>query len=357
MPLEGSVLGCIVRKSSLSAILGLPYPFECTSDMKGIEGYKDIKEAAREASSFLSKMLGVQASVARFRGWEYLGDRFNLFSFELEGNGRTLGVIRVVESGGYVINITGALLGVASVEAPILEELSGGRDVREGEVLELVMLRRPSGQVGDKMPYGQKTVPKFIIYAAEGLQKVDTKGWRLGIEGNVEKPLSLAYSDLLELASDRGRFDFHCVTGWSVMGRVWEGISLKHLIHMARPRPSVNWVAIVSTGGYTTVIPLEEALRDESMVALLLDGRPLPEENGYPARIFIPSLYGWKHAKWVEKIVLLDEYVDGYWEALSYHERGRVSLEERFKVRNVEVAREGRLLGKPRPLKPGTILE
>ncbi|BAN89523.1 molybdopterin-dependent oxidoreductase [Aeropyrum camini] len=345
-------MGCLVRKSSLSAMLGLPYPFECTTDMSNVEDYRDVEKAAREASIYLSGVLGVKTTIAGFRGWEYLGGRFNLFSFELEGSRRTLGILRVVESGGYIINITGALLGMASVEVPLLEELRGdGEYYSEGEVLDLVMLKRPSNPGRESMPPGQKAVPKFIIYAAEGLQRINAGSWRLRIEGSVEKPLDFTYVALLELASDRGQFDFHCVTGWSVMGRLWEGISLKHLIHMARPNPGAKWAAFVSTGGYSTIVPLEDVMEDGNMVALLLDGKPLPKENGYPARILLPWLYGWKHAKWVERIILLDKYVDGYWEALSYHERGSAILEERFKVRNVEIAQEGRLLGKPRPLK------
>ncbi|MMZ68783.1 TMAO/DMSO reductase [compost metagenome] len=100
-----------------------------------------------------------------------------------------------------------------------------------------------------------------------------------------------------------------------------------------------------------TVIPLEEAL-EGVLLAFKLNGKPLPVENGGPARLVAPRLYGWKNAKWVSRITVHEEYQDGYWEALAYHERGLAAAQERFKVRNPEVAREGSLPGPPRPLKP-----
>ena len=65
--------------------------------------------------------------------------------------------------------------------------------------------------------------------------------------------------------------------------------------------------------------------------AFRLNGKPLSEEQGFPARPFMPHLYGWKSAKWLTEMEFLRDYADGYWERYGYHERANVWEQERFK--------------------------
>lgn len=125
--------------------------------------------------------------------------------------------------------------------------------------------------------------------------------------------------------------DFHCVTGWSVKKVKWEGVPLRWLTLKAEVLSKAKWVYVYSLDGYTTIIPLEDFMNKDSLLVLRINDNVLSLEQGFPARIFIPHLYGWKGAKWVETIVFTDHYVDGYWETLGYHERGNVWNEERFK--------------------------
>jgi DMSO/TMAO reductase YedYZ molybdopterin-dependent catalytic subunit len=125
--------------------------------------------------------------------------------------------------------------------------------------------------------------------------------------------------------------DFHCVTGWSVRNVKWKGVSLRKIMDLARVKENASWIYTVSLDGYTTVIPIEDAKSPKAMIALMLNDKPLSIEHGFPARIIIPHLYGWKSGKWLNKIVFIDSYIDGYWEARGYHERGNVWEEERFK--------------------------
>ena len=83
--------------------------------------------------------------------------------------------------------------------------------------------------------------------------------------------------------------------------------------------------------GYTAPVPLEDALVEDSVLAFSMNGRPLSREQGFPARPFIPQLYGWKSAKYVNRMTLLPEYKDGYWEVYGYHQRANIWEEERFK--------------------------
>ncbi|NOZ88572.1 MAG: molybdopterin-dependent oxidoreductase, partial [Crenarchaeota archaeon] len=178
----------------------------------------------------------------------------------------------------------------------------------------------------------QKPVPRFIVYRAEpaapehpGVLEVELPG------GRVE---SFTVGGILVDAEFR-RIDFHCVTGWSVEGRRWFVTPLEKLV----PIPGGGcWAAAESAGGYTAVLPCSEARR--ALLALGVDGRPLPRENGGPLRLLAPSLYGWKSVKWLTRIRIMEGYRDGFWEALGYHERGLWSREERFKIRNPELPTE-----------------
>lgn len=342
------VLGCRVRLNRIQEGV-LPYSFECTVE-GGVEAPGDMRAAVVDASRILSGMLSAELDVDGPRHWEFSGDRFNLYSFSVRAGGERVGVIRAVEAGGVILNVTGAFLPGSSYRVPGLADVRERGELEEGYTIGTTFLRRP-GRAGGRLPPGQRATDSFTIYAVEGFPEVPAD-WRLRIEGEVSRPLSLSLSDLEDMVDYDGESEFHCVTGWSVTGRRWRGVRLSTVLEKAGA-PRDGWIAAVSLGGYTAVLPMEEALRADAIIAIGLDGGPLPPENGWPARLFLPRLYGWKHGKWLSRIVVLRDYQDGYWEALSYHERGLVFLEERFKIRNPSVAEEGRLpQAKPRPLPP-----
>jgi len=129
------------------------------------------------------------------------------------------------------------------------------------------------------------------------------------------------------------------VTAWSIKDVIWEGIPFRELAKLAVVKPEAEWVMFHCADGYAAPIPLEDAMVCDSLIALKMNGNPIPREQGFPARPFIPHLYAWKSAKWLTKIEFLKDYKDGYWEAFSYHERGNVWEEERFKGGSGKAAR------------------
>jgi DMSO/TMAO reductase YedYZ molybdopterin-dependent catalytic subunit len=161
----------------------------------------------------------------------------------------------------------------------------------------------------ETLPPGQVWGKKFVIYAALGVQHVDPAKWRLEVTSK----------------------SVHCVTSWSIEKPLWEGVPIKYLADAAQVKPEAKWVMFHCYDGYTAPIPVEDALMEDSIVALKMNGRPLSAEQGFPARPFMPHLYAWKSAKWLGNIEFIPEYADGYWEAYGYHERGDVDEEERFK--------------------------
>ncbi|AWR96715.1 molybdopterin-dependent oxidoreductase [Acidianus sulfidivorans JP7] len=182
-----------------------------------------------------------------------------------------------------------------------------------------------------QIPPHQKYIKKFIYYAELGIPEVDINSYRLKISGLVENPLEFSYDQLLNMIDTKYTRDFHCVTGWSVKDVEWEGIKFKRIADLAKVKSEAKWVMFYSLDGYTSIVPLEDALSEDSIIALKMQGKPLTREQGFPARPFIPHLYGWKSAKWLGEIEFLEKYIDGYWEERGYNERGNVWNEERFK--------------------------
>jgi DMSO/TMAO reductase YedYZ molybdopterin-dependent catalytic subunit len=189
----------------------------------------------------------------------------------------------------------------------------------------------PAPPAREPLPPGQVWGKKFVIYAAMGVQHVDPAKWRLEVTGLVKTPLIFGYDEFMSLPMRSYSKTFSCVTSWSIERPLWEGVPIKYLADAAQVKPEAKWVMFHCYDGYTAPIPVEDALHEDSIVALKMNGRPLSAEQGFPARPFMPHLYGWKSAKWLGKIEFIAEYADGYWEAYGYHERGDIYEEERFK--------------------------
>ncbi len=182
-----------------------------------------------------------------------------------------------------------------------------------------------------ELPRGQVWTKNWVIYSALGTPEIDVEKWRLKISGYVEVEKEYTYRELIEMADITYVRPFHCVTKWSIKDVEWTGVSLRRLLESSRVKKEAEWVMFVSADGYTTPVPLEDAFSEDAIVALKMNGKPLSIEQGFPARPFIPHLYGWKSAKWLTEIMAIPKYMDGYWEMYGYHERGNVWSEERFK--------------------------
>jgi DMSO/TMAO reductase YedYZ molybdopterin-dependent catalytic subunit len=183
----------------------------------------------------------------------------------------------------------------------------------------------------DDLPGGQVWGRKFVVYAALGIPRVDPQKWRLRVDGLVTTPLEYTYSQMTSLPQTSYVRSAHCVTKWSIRDVAWEGVPIGGLVAPAGVSPLSKWVMFHCEEGYSAPVPVDDALREDSLLAFKLNGKPLSAEQGFPARPFFPNLYLWKSAKWVNRIEFIEGYQDGYWEAYGYHERASVWEEERFK--------------------------
>jgi DMSO/TMAO reductase YedYZ molybdopterin-dependent catalytic subunit len=187
----------------------------------------------------------------------------------------------------------------------------------------------PSGRVG--LAPGQYYSKRWIYYSALGEPEIRADAWRLKVDGLVERPVRLTLADLERMPQTQLQRDFQCVTKWSIKDVQWEGVRLVEIGKLVGVKPEAQWVIFRCADGYTTPVPVEDALTEEALIALRMNGAPIPAPQGYPARPFLPHLYGWKSAKWLTGIEFVPAYVDGYWEKLGYHERANIWEEERFK--------------------------
>ncbi len=182
----------------------------------------------------------------------------------------------------------------------------------------------------ERIPPGQYHTDKFPVLTYGPTPRIDLNTWRLKLFGLVEEPLELAWDDFTAMPPKTITVDIHCVTRWSKLDTIWEGVPFKALFQKIRPKPEARFVMEHSYGGYTTNIALEELLDNDVLLAYKYNGQPLDPEHGGPMRLVVPKLYFWKSAKWLNGLEFLAENRPGFWEHYGYHMHGDPWTEERF---------------------------
>ena len=204
-------------------------------------------------------------------------------------------------------------------------------------------LRTPDGLPGDvivspdtrraqRVPPGQSRTRKWPVLDATGAPEITLDRWKFYLSGKVGRRMEWNWEEFQKLPRVKVFSDFHCVTRWSRLGNLWEGVSTRELIGRAGgAQPDAHFaLAYGYDGGWTTNMPLEDFLAEDALVAFLHDGEPIAAEHGGPARLIVPRLYAWKSAKWVAGVELLDRDQAGFWERNGYHMHGDPWREERY---------------------------
>ncbi|HEY2028363.1 MAG TPA: molybdopterin-dependent oxidoreductase [Myxococcales bacterium] len=181
-----------------------------------------------------------------------------------------------------------------------------------------------------KLPPGQTVTEKWPVLDLGRTPTVQPSKWELLVDGAVEHPLKLSWRDFMKLPQANDTSDFHCVTTWSKLDVEWEGVQLLTLLALAAPKAEATHVMTHAYDGYTTNLPLEEALKEDVLVVHTAEGKPLPEEHGGPARIITPQLYAWKGAKWIRRIEVLTKDRLGFWELRGYSNSAHPWQDDRY---------------------------
>jgi len=179
----------------------------------------------------------------------------------------------------------------------------------------------------------------YRIDTALQVPNVDPADWSLRIHGLVEREVVLTWAEFVALPLEESHTTLMCVSnpvGGGLVGTaLWLGYPVRELLARARPTSRADMVLSRSVDGFTASTPLE-ALTDDrnAILAIGMNGEPLPLEHGFPARLVVPGLYGYVSAtKWVTELeVTRFDAARAYWTDRGWSERGPVKLSSRIDV-------------------------
>ncbi|GAA5020235.1 molybdopterin-dependent oxidoreductase [Streptomyces siamensis] len=160
----------------------------------------------------------------------------------------------------------------------------------------------------------------FRYYSVVGsVPRKDATNYELRIDGLVDRPKTYTLPDLRALPQKRIVHDVLCTDGWRVDSTPFSGVRLWDLLEAAGVHPEGKAVRFTCfDGAYTESLTLEQAQRDDVLVALDMQDKPVTHEHGGPVRLYVAPMYFYKSAKWLSGVSVTDEVVPGYWEERGY---------------------------------------
>jgi DMSO/TMAO reductase YedYZ molybdopterin-dependent catalytic subunit len=192
------------------------------------------------------------------------------------------------------------------------------------------VIRSPDIERQNRIPPGQYLTERWPVLHYGGVPKIDPAKWTLKIFGKVEKERTLTYAEFTALPSVKVFSDIHCVTTWSRLNNLWEGISTSELKKVVDIGPTARFVIIHGSGNFTTNLAVSDFFEPDVLFALKHNNEPISADHGAPVRLVVPRLYFWKSAKWVTGIEFSERDKPGFWESNGYHNHGDPWKEERY---------------------------
>jgi DMSO/TMAO reductase YedYZ molybdopterin-dependent catalytic subunit len=188
-------------------------------------------------------------------------------------------------------------------------------------------------------PYVVPNAEFYRIDTALVVPQVDTRGWKLRVHGLVDREVEIDWDTLMAKPMQEALVTLTCVSnevGGDLAGNaVWTGWPIRELLAMAGPQRGADMVLSTSIDGFTAGTPLQ-ALTDNrnALLAVAMNGEPLPVEHGFPVRMVVPGLYGYVSAtKWVVDLKVTTFAADvAYWTPRGWSERGPIKTASRIDV-------------------------
>ncbi|GCL72272.1 sulfite oxidase-like oxidoreductase [Paenibacillus naphthalenovorans] len=185
--------------------------------------------------------------------------------------------------------------------------------------------------LADRIPPGQTLTTGFpVLHYGDVPYYRDMSKWNLRIFGLVEEEVTLSYNEFMSLPRQEYKNDIHCVTTWSKLDNVWEGVAVSTVMERVKLKPEARYVMLHAEQGWTTNLPIEDFTRETSFFGIKHGGELLTPEHGYPVRMVVPHLYFWKSAKWLRGIEFMEKDKPGFWERNGYHMYGDPFKEQRY---------------------------
>ena len=169
----------------------------------------------------------------------------------------------------------------------------------------------------------RKTNPEeegfFRFYNINGIPDIKLPDWNLTVDGLVEKPITINLEQLKALPGQSQRKNFVCVTGWAVKNVGWKGINLKTVIDLVKPKPQARFITFHSAElPYFDSLSVSQAVENGVILAYEMNGQPLSPEQGWPLRLLVPPMYGYKSVKWLVRMEFTEQPAIGFWEKAGY---------------------------------------
>jgi DMSO/TMAO reductase YedYZ molybdopterin-dependent catalytic subunit len=186
------------------------------------------------------------------------------------------------------------------------------------------------------------------IFWAEGHPgKLNRESWGIEVGGPCVNPKKITWQELIALPKSIADARLTSVTRFSVRGK-WGGVRFADLLDEVRVDVTTKYVRFWSYRMiYDTTIPIEVARREKTLLAYEFDGEYLEEDYGGPVRGFCPYLWGYKSAKSIVKVELMDRYISGFWEQRGYPDDALITA---GKVRDMNQG------GRLRPIPDGEVI-
>ena len=160
---------------------------------------------------------------------------------------------------------------------------------------------------GDPINRGDHKIPYSEEYAR--LHKASFKDWRLSIEGSVARPGAYSLADLQKFQSRTQITRHSCEEGWTAIAE-WTGVSLGRILNDAGILKSARYINFYAYDGYMESIDMLDAFHPQTILAYGMNGQDLPIAHGAPLRLRVETQIGYKSVKYLQRIVVTDEFVD-----------------------------------------------
>ncbi len=191
--------------------------------------------------------------------------------------------------------------------------------------------RQRSPDIAKRLPPGQSLANDFPVLSTGPTPHISTEDWTFTLKSGPKPLARWTWEEFNALPKTMQTRDIHCVTKWSKLDTLWEGVLIDDILAAAGlDRPPTPYTLAHSYDGYSTNVPTADLLGGKAMVALSYAGAPLAPDHGGPARLLVPHLYFWKSAKWVSGLQFIQRDEPGFWELRGYHIYGDPWREQRF---------------------------
>lgn len=294
-----------------------------------------LSRAGATALDVVPTLVGVGCGVAVLR--LLVSGRFT-DADERDGadEGRRLSLVTLgLLGGGVAAGVLGVLVN------RWMSSVSGDR-----EAFTLPRIDRAAPPIPDSVQPGDVALPSFVtpntdfyrIDTALSVPQLSRQDWRLRIHGMVDREVTYSYQDLARFEVVEEVVTLTCVSnpvgGELISNAIWTGYRVSDLLAEAGVQPDADMVLSMSVDGWTAGTPVEALTDADALLAVGMNGEPLPLEHGYPARLVVPGLYGYVSAtKWVTDLeVTRFDRAQAYWTRLGWSARGPIKTASRIDV-------------------------